>query len=235
MKQTMSNLLVRVHWLNKSRAFRLLWLLDHLKVEYEIIPYMRVNNRAPESLKKIHPLGRSPILEIEDKVTGKKKILAESGYIFQYVLEHFDTDNILKNEDIDMNEKIQFYLFYTEGSLQSPLMMEYILSLAKESPFPISYLVTIVANKISEAYSKGEVKNQLDFVEAEIANNRGYLVDGKLSGADIIMSFPCQMAFLRKFAKEEDYPLMKKWLETITATPSYKSSIEKVHALGSSM
>lgn len=230
----MSFPIIRVHWLNQSRGLRVLWLLDHLKVDYEIIPYKRVGNRAPESLKKIHPLGRSPIVEIEDRETGKKQTLIESGYIFQYILKHFDPENKLGNADADLAEKIQFYLYYVEGSLQPPLMIEYILSLGRENPgpFPISYLVRGVMNKISEAYSKGEMKNQFDFVESEILKNGGYLVGGKLSAADILMSFPLQMAFVRNFATPETYPNMKKWLETITTDEAYAVTKDKIKEFG---
>ncbi|KOG98925.1 bifunctional glutathione transferase/peroxidase DI49_2817 [Saccharomyces eubayanus] len=232
----MSLPIIRVHWLDQSRAFRLLWLLDHLKLEYEIVPYKRdANFRAPPELKKIHPLGRSPLLEVEDRETGKKKVLAESGFIFQYVLQHFDHSHVLMSGDSDIADQVNYYLFYGEGSLQPPLMIEFVLSKVKDSgmPFPISYLAGKVADKISQAYSGGELKNQLDFLEGEIKKNNGYLVDGKLSGADILISFPLQMAFERKFAKAEDYPVIAKWLETITSEDSYAVSKEKARALGS--
>ncbi|KAM3163144.1 Gtt1p [Lachancea thermotolerans] len=231
----MSLPIIRVHWLNESRAFRVLWLLDHLKLDYEIIPYKRNDaHRAPEELKKIHPLGRSPLVEIEDKETGKKKILAESGFIFQYVLQHFDNSKLLSNDNSDMAENIQYYLHYVEGSLQPPLMIEFILSMAKSAPipFPISYLTGKITDKISEKYSKGELKNQLDFVEGEISKNKGFLVDGKLSGADILMSFPLQMAFLRNFAKQEQYPNIKEWLERLTSLESYTTAKEKASSYG---
>ncbi|CCD23667.1 bifunctional glutathione transferase/peroxidase NDAI_0B06360 [Naumovozyma dairenensis CBS 421] len=232
----MSNSIIRVHWLNQSRAFRVLWLLDALKLDFEIIPYKRVDGRAPDSLKKIHPLGRSPIVEIEDKSTGKKKMLIESGYIFQYMLQNFDHDNVLNNTDPDMAEKIQFYLHFAEGSIQPPLLMEYIYQLAeKSSSFPISYFVQSVVNKLSEAYSRGEVKNQFDFLESEIVKNKGYLVDGKLSAADILVSFPVEMAFLRGFVTSEIYPNTKKWLDTIKTTDSYAITKEKVKAFGEEM
>lgn len=231
----MSLPIIRVHWLNESRAFRLLWMLDHLELNYEIIPYKRnEGHRAPEELKKIHPLGRAPLLEIEDRETGKKKILAESGYIFQYVLQHFDTSNKLGNADPEKAEQIQYYLHYVEGSLQPPLMIEYILSMAKKAPipFPISYLAAKITDKISDKYSKGELKNQLDFVEGQISENQGYLVGGQLSGADILISFPLQMAFLRGFAKTEDYPNIQKWLKDVTSLDSYKVSKQKADAHG---
>ena len=107
----MSLPIIKVHWLDHSRAFRLLWLLDHLNLEYEIVPYKRdANFRAPPELKKIHPLGRSPLLEVQDRETGKKKILAESGFIFQYVLQHFDHSHVLMSEDADIADQINYYL-----------------------------------------------------------------------------------------------------------------------------
>ncbi|SCU82301.1 LAME_0C00540g1_1 [Lachancea meyersii CBS 8951] len=227
--------IIRVHWLDESRAFRVLWLLEHLKLDYEIIPYKRNEGyRAPDELKKVHPLGRSPLIELEDRETGKKKILAESGYIFQYVLQHFDKSNILSFSSTDSEEKVDYFLHYVEGSLQPPLMIEFLLSMVKKAPipFPLSYLTGKITGKISEKYSQGEVKNQFDFLEGEIAKNGGYIVDGKLSGADILLSFPLQMAFERGFAKPVEYPGMDKWLKTITSVDSYSAAKQKANAHG---
>ncbi|CDO91673.1 unnamed protein product [Kluyveromyces dobzhanskii CBS 2104] len=226
----MSTAAVKVHWLNQSRAFRVLWLLDHLKLQYEIIPYKRNEEfRAPDELKKVHPLGRAPILEIDYKDTDQKDILAESGYIFQYVLENFDKNGLLNNPDRQKAEKIKYYLHYAEGSLQPPLFIEFLLATAKKAPvpFPISYVTKKFADKISEKYSQGELKNQLQFLEGEIKQNSGYLVGGRFSAADIILSFPLEMAFERKFAQPEQYPAITKWLKTIQSEESYLVSKRK--------
>lgn len=231
----MSLPIIRVHFLNKSRAFRVLWLLDQLKLDYEIVPYRRdAGFRAPEELKKHHPLGRSPLLELEDRQTGKKKILAESGYIFQYVLKHFDKTKSLDNEDIDKSEEIQYYLHYVEGSLQPPLLIELLLSIVKNAsvPFPFSYFSRKVAEKIGEKYSAGELKSQLNFIEGQIAKNDGYLVGGKLSAADILMSFPLDSAFNRQFADPKQYPAIEKWLKNLKTFESYKVSKSKAEANG---
>ncbi|QLQ80660.1 hypothetical protein HG537_0E00130 [Torulaspora globosa] len=233
----MSLPLIRVHWLNESRAFRVLFLLEQLKLDYEIVSYRRDENfRAPEEeLKKIHPLGRAPMIELEDRTTGEKKVLVESGYIFQYILSHFDTDGILKNNDPEMAEKIQYYLHYVEGSLQPPLMMELIFSMARKAPipFPISYVVSMVTGKISSEFSAGEVKNQIDYLESEIGKNQGFLVGGKLSGADILISYPLMYVFDLGLAHKEDYPNISKFLEDLSTLDSYASAKRKVNALGS--
>ncbi len=46
-----------VHYLNNSRAHRLIWLLEELGLDYEIKFYRRgPDYRAPAELKKVHPL-----------------------------------------------------------------------------------------------------------------------------------------------------------------------------------
>lgn len=229
----MSSPIIKVHLLNKSRSFRVLWLLEHLKLDYEIVPHKRgADMRAPEELRKLHPLGRSPLLELEDRQTGKRKILAESGYIFQYVLKHFDKTKSLDNEDIDKSEEIQYFLHYVEGSFQPPLLIELLLSMEQLTGHPSEK----VTQSIAEKYSQGEVTNQLDFVEGQIKGNDGYLVGGKLSAADILLSFPVDMAFGsafgHPFVDAEKYPAVKKWLQNLKALESYTIAKDKANANG---
>ena len=51
--------MIIVHHLNLSRSHRVIWLLEELGLEYEIINYQRDPKYlyAPESLRKVHPLG----------------------------------------------------------------------------------------------------------------------------------------------------------------------------------
>lgn len=70
-----------VHHLDKSRSHRILWLLEELNVSYEIKSYKRNKETmlAPPELKRIHPLGKSPVIEN----TETKEIVAESGAIVE--------------------------------------------------------------------------------------------------------------------------------------------------------
>ena len=67
--------MIRVHHLETSRSTRLIWALEELGLDYELVEYQRhrKTRRAPESAKALHPLGRFPLLEIDGKV------IAESG------------------------------------------------------------------------------------------------------------------------------------------------------------
>ncbi|MFX8079071.1 glutathione S-transferase N-terminal domain-containing protein, partial [Acinetobacter baumannii] len=56
-------MMIKLHHLDQSRSFRILWLLEEIKQPYELKRYYRDSSThlAPESLKTIHPLGKSPV------------------------------------------------------------------------------------------------------------------------------------------------------------------------------
>lgn len=79
----MAKAMITVHHLNQSRAQRILWLLEELGAPYEIVHYQRDPQTllAPPALKAIHPLGKSPVVQIDGEV------LAESGAIIETLAE----------------------------------------------------------------------------------------------------------------------------------------------------
>lgn len=83
--------------LNESRGQRIVWLLEELKLEYDIKIYLRQKNkRAPPELKQVHPLGKSPVVTIEAPSLEEPLVLAESGAIVEYIIDHFGTHLIPK-------------------------------------------------------------------------------------------------------------------------------------------
>jgi len=59
--------MITVHHLNASRSLRILWLLEELELPYEIVRYQRDPKTllAPPELKRVHPLGKSPVVEVD--------------------------------------------------------------------------------------------------------------------------------------------------------------------------
>ncbi len=74
--------MITIHHLENSRSQRVLWMLEELGADYEIKRYERdkETSLAPAALKKIHPLGKSPIIEYGDRV------IAETGAILEYLV-----------------------------------------------------------------------------------------------------------------------------------------------------
>ena len=123
--------------LESSRAQRLLVLLEELKLNYTIHTYKRDKNAlAPEELKSVHPLGKSPAVEIS--LPGQMPfVLAESGAIFEYLCAHFGKHLIpdrvapelqqvpgVETEEFRRN---RYFLHYAEGSLMSLLTTAFVV------------------------------------------------------------------------------------------------------------
>ena len=77
--------MITVHHLNNSRSQRVLWLLEELGCRYQVQKYQRDPRTllAPPELRRVHPLGKSPV------ITDEAHTLAESGAIIEYLIERY--------------------------------------------------------------------------------------------------------------------------------------------------
>ena len=73
--------MLTVHHLNNSRSFRIVWLCEELGLDYKLVQHTRDKEtlRAPDSLKKIHPLGKAPVIEHDGQT------IAETDAIIHYI------------------------------------------------------------------------------------------------------------------------------------------------------
>lgn len=127
--------------LNGSRAQAIVWLLEELQVPYDVEIYHRQANKlAPPELVKVHPLGKSPVITITAPGSPEPVVLAESGFIFQYLTEHFtEARNLAPKRWKDGQEgkvlgeteawmRYQYFLHYSEGSFMPNLVHHLIFS-----------------------------------------------------------------------------------------------------------
>src|SRR5690349_21489659 len=110
--------MVTVHHLNNSRSQRVLWLLEELGVPYEIKRYQRDPKTmlAPSSLKKVHPLGKSPV------ITDGDLTIAESGAISEYLVERYGKGKLAPPASAPGHRRYVYWMHYAEGSLM-PLLV----------------------------------------------------------------------------------------------------------------
>ena len=87
--------MIVVHHLNNSRSQRVLWMLEELGLAYELKPYERDPKTmlAPPSLRQVHPLGKSPVIEDDGKT------LAESGAILDYLARRYGAGRLIPDGD----------------------------------------------------------------------------------------------------------------------------------------
>jgi glutathione S-transferase len=111
--------MIIVHHLDDSRSQRILWLLEELGVPYEVKQHKRdpKTRQAPPELKRIHPLGKSPVIEDEGKV------VAESGAIIDYVLRKYGNGRLQPAPSDPDYDGFVHWMHYAEGSGMPPLIV----------------------------------------------------------------------------------------------------------------
>ena len=87
-----------------------------MNIPFELKVYLRNKEfRAPKELENVHPLGKSPVIEVIDSKTGKSEVIAETGHIFNYILSNYDTTNILIPSIVNFKAKLTtFYITLKE-------------------------------------------------------------------------------------------------------------------------
>src|SRR5215475_4928547 len=111
--------MIVVHHLNNSRSHRVLWLLEELGAPYEIKLYQRdADLRAPPSLRKIHPLGKSPV------ITDGNLTLAESGAIIDYLVESHASAGLAPAAGTPERVRYIYWMHYAEGSAMPLLLLK---------------------------------------------------------------------------------------------------------------
>src|SRR3546814_10024945 len=77
--------MLKVHHLNDSRAQKTIWLLEELELPYELVAYQRhpVTMIAPDMMKALHPVAKSPMIEDDGR------IIIESGAIAEHIIERY--------------------------------------------------------------------------------------------------------------------------------------------------
>ncbi|WP_413530519.1 glutathione S-transferase family protein [Rahnella inusitata] len=212
--------MIKVHHLDNSRSQRILWMLEEVSVPYEIERYQRDKSTmlAPASLKKVHPLGKSPVLE------DNGLILAESGAIIEYLQEVYDTEGLLKPTAFAERQQYRYWMHYAEGSLMPLLVMKLIFGRLGKPPMP--WLIRPIAGAIGQGVQKNYIDKQLvthmDYLEQHLATHP-YFAGYQFSAADIQMSFPVEAINAR--AGLGKYPHLNAWLSNVTARPAYQKAL----------
>ena len=191
-----------VHHLENSRSQRVLWLIEELGLPYEVRRYERNRKTmlAPPELKRVHPLGKAPIVEDDGF------IIVETGAIVEYLTEKADgrLGSPARREDF---LRYRHFLHYAEGSMMPPLLALLVVHrlglLGRPAKKPIQHMLDV----------------HLDWLESELAT-RPWFAGDQFTAADIMMSFPIEASRARG-GSTSSRPNLVDWLERIHARPAY--------------
>jgi len=199
--------MLTLHHLAFSRSLRVLWLLEELGVEYDLVSYDRTEAfRAPPELANVHPLGKAPVI-VDDGLT-----LAESATILRYIDGKYGTGALMPAPGTDARAHAEGWLDYAESSAALPIM---ITLLGKR---------TGGLNDQLQAFAGKELAATLSYIAAGIGAGP-FLMGEQLTLADIQISY--LLAVADKAGMLEDQPIVTAYLARLQQQPGFLRAVAR--------
>ena len=201
--------MIVVHHLDTSRSERIVWLMEELGLPYTL----EVTDRtpqivAPEAFKRIHPLGRAPV------ITDGAVVLAESGAIVEYIVARHGGGRLSVAPERPEFPDYLYWLHYAEGSLMLQFLREWTL----ERMLPDADAAPGMARV------RQTTKLHLDFIAERLAA-APYFAGPDFTAADVMMLFP--FTTMRQFRALDlsPYPSIRDYVARIEARPAYQRAM----------
>ncbi|KAJ7032748.1 hypothetical protein C8F04DRAFT_1235152 [Mycena alexandri] len=178
--------LITLHWLERSRAQRILMLLEE-------------NEPGPTTIEGNSPTWPIPIITIGDRT------IAESALIVEYFSEHFGSHLIPSKWKTGREGKIggeteeymryRYFMHYCEGSLMPWYLVEN--TFERFAVSRRSKNTHRLGHEDNKEYINTNFATNFAFLEEQLSsapNGGPYLCGATLTGADIMMVFPVLLA-----------------------------------------
>lgn len=170
--------MLTVHHLNQSRSTRVLWLLEELSMPYQRVDHQRdkTTHLAPASLKKIHPLGKAPVMVDGDVV------LCESSAVMEYILDLDEQKRLRPAQGTTEYYQYLEWSHFAEGSLGLPVITH--LFMQRE---------TRNGDQPMDNYIAKEINVDFAYIESTLSQ-RAYFAGNEFTAADIMMTIMLEIA-----------------------------------------
>ena len=202
--------MITLHHLNASRSLRILWLLEEMGEPYTLIRYQRdpATRLAPASLKNIHPLGKSPVIELDGQV------LVESGAIVEYLIRRFAPQLEPAFNSPDYLQYLQ-WIHFAESSAMVPVLLKLFTQFEINAGTQLKFL---------DGYTQTEFDKVLGYLDSVLAN-RTFIVGDTLSGADFMLAFVA-ITVVEQMKSGAQYPHLQAYLQRLAELDSWKRALK---------
>ena len=199
--------MIKLHHLNRSRSLRILWLLEELGLDYEVIRYERdkKTNLAPPELLALHPLGKSPVIEMDGRLISESAAIVEaiSAKHGQHLIPANDHEAYITHMEL---------MHFAEGSAMTPI------------------LLNLYTSKLGSAAARlqpriqSELSNHFTYMERTLRPSGHWVID-ELSAADIMLSFPATIVL--RYGMVEQFPRIVAFVKWMQQRPAFQAAIAK--------
>jgi glutathione S-transferase len=198
--------MLTLHHLVTSRSSRVIWLLEALGTEYELVIHLRgPDMRALPDLAEVHPLGKAPAIVDGDLV------LVESATILRYIAERYGNGRFMPPAGTRARAVHDQWLDYVESSLMPPMMTK---------------LIGQMTGGLSEGldrFATGEYGKAFSYIESGIGEGP-FLMGKELTLADMQLSYCLAMAEISGMLQA--HPGVAAYWQRLQTEPGYRRAIE---------
>ena len=201
--------MLKVYFVADTRAGRVIWLLEELGLEYEVVilPFTKEGLKSQDH-RASHPLGRVRVLEDGDVS------IYESGAIIDYVLEKHKNNGLKPQIESEHFPHYLQWFHYCEGMVMPPMNQIVVQTIL----LPPDRRDETVLKQAQNLLTKSLLPINQNLEDKE------YLI-GKFSGADVMLGHACFMAN-RLGCVGEELSAIKSYVERISTRSAFQKAIE---------
>lgn len=197
-----------LHHAPNSRAGRIVWLLEELKLDYELnrMEFSPKHLKSDEHRSR-HPLGRVPVLE------EGEMMLYESGAIVEYLVKRHSDGTLIPSVDSESYPEYLQWFHYCEGMVMPPINTIIVQTIL----LPSDRRDATVLGQAQKLLSKSLAPVN------ESLSGREYLV-GNFSAADIMLGHALYMSN-RLNCVDDSQVNIHTYIQTLEKRPAFKKGI----------
>jgi len=209
-----------LYHLANSRSQRIVWLLEELQADYNLVFSDEVVlTDLPNS---VLPL-KYPTLSV--KKLQDEFVLTETIAVAEFLVSQFDLKLTVNSSCPNAFLNYLFWKNYSDASLMPNVALKQIFAqITQRTPFifrPISWSFMLAFNK---GYLDRAFKEQLQRVNDHLENNH-WITGENFTIADILMWFPLEACM--QFNNTESYMHLKRYMAQIQHRPTFQKALER--------
>ncbi len=201
--------MIRLYAAPRTRAVRVVWLLEELALPYELEMVEFEPTISSFFIQKT-PTGKIPTLE-----DGAVQI-CESGAIIEYLLERYGNGALAPAPGTPARAEYLQWLHYAESTAFPPLGIVIWLTLYRQDAADHPALIEDASNRARTAFR---------FAETHLGD-RPYLIGEDFTAADVMMGFTLFAA--KSLGVLDGAPKLQAYLDRISSRDAFRRTLEQL-------
>ena len=217
---------IRLFHKTNSRSQRIVWLLEELKLDYELV--FCDNNPSYQSLthiKHLHRLAKFPTVQIYENNGSDVITLAETAAIADYLSYLFNDLGITQLSQ----QEIQYFYYwknFAEATLMPDLALKQVFAaIVTRTPWAVRFVSQCLKFGFDRGYLNHTLNQHLQMMDEHLKDH-SYVAGQQFTIADLLLWFPL-LACTQSNPAFESLSHIQRYLLQIQSRPAFQRALAK--------